>query len=183
MQGTSRVLTVNSVDAVPLLESHYQASNSSPLEQTLVRDQTEVVVETDHEVGGERAVLILRVLLNRALLFELPKSLDFQELDADFDVVHGGASESGQRLQAFIVSPAIHQMAGGLWHEQQHSAHQDQRRQDLNADWDEPGRIRLVDAGATDEVRAVADPERDHDAEGDGQLLNCYKGATGFGGG
>lgn len=51
----------------------------------------------------------------------------------------------------------------------------------MEADGEEPRSVRLGFASAADVVGAVVDPEADHDAGGDGELLEGDEAAAHFG--
>jgi hypothetical protein len=194
-------LTVDSIDSIPLLESHGQASDHRPLEQTRVGDQGQVLVNPDHEVRLESPVLVFWILLSGADFLEFPQSLDFQEFNADTKVVGGDVAEPGQSLRALLLSARIHEMARRLRHEHQHARTKDQCREELQADWNQPCGIGLVDTCASDEVTPITldcalepiykletvylsmsltDPKRNHNPKSNGQLLDSDESSTDF---
>jgi hypothetical protein len=74
----------------------------------------------------------------------------------------------------------VDEPTGTEGHEDHTNAEKDCGRQ-LQAERDEPCGFLLRRASAADEVRAVVDPETDHDAESDGQLLETNKRTTNLG--
>ena len=84
-----------------------------------------------------------------------------------------------QHLLRLLVSPLIDEPSRREGHEKDPDA-QHYRGHELQRERDAPRGLALRRAGAADEVRAVVDPEGDHDAERDRELLECDKRAADF---
>lgn len=81
-------------DTVPLLEDHGKHSDNRTLAQRSIGHKRSVVVEPDHEVTLEAAVLVVRVFLKGANSLKFPECLDLQELNADLHIIGSGAAKA-----------------------------------------------------------------------------------------
>lgn len=71
-----RCVVKNGVDTSPLLEEHRQCTDGRTEEQGACGDKTKVVEKGELKVGGERAILPLRVLDSTCLFLEQLLGLD-----------------------------------------------------------------------------------------------------------
>lgn len=162
-----------------MLEDHGEDGNDGALEHRLVCDERHVVVESNHEVALEAAILVLGELLDRTLTLELSQGLDFEELHADSDVVDASAAKARQSSEALLFTASVHQVTRALRHESDHTDRENGGGQKLDANRNQPrrvaerwvGQVLWIRTSATEEVGAVSDPVRDHDTKGDGKLL------------
>lgn len=68
---------------------------------------------------------------------------------------------------------------GRMRHEENTDS-ENERRHELQTKGDPPCSLMLGSAGPANEVRAIVDPEGDHDAERDGELLKSDQASTDF---
>lgn len=95
-------------------------------------------------------------------------------------MVEGKVSQTSQDPARLVFTAVVHQLTRREGHGR-HTEEEDVAGDDLDADGDEPGGVTLVvELSAADEIGTVVDPERDHDAEGDGELLQRNEGSTDF---
>ena len=170
-----------SVDAGKLLKEHGHGRDNDTAEHGPGLEQgpdgdplqlEDVPGREGDEVGPLRG---RRALLEHALGFDL------EELELDELVVRREPAQGAEHVAGFGLAVVVDEPAGGEGHEQHADAEGD-AGEELQADGDEPGRVRLGGSCAADVVRAVVDPEGDHDPCGDGQLLEGHERAPDFGG-
>ena len=120
----------------------------------------------------------MRESFSNTALLEHGLCLDFQEFQLDELVVGGEVSERSQVASRFFFASMVYQPT---WRER-HPDHSDDENEcwhELKADRYEPCGVGLgLEGGASDVVGSVVDPETDHDAEGDGKLLQCNQSTT-----
>lgn len=164
------------------LEEHGHSSSNNTLKHSRGAEQR----RNSHKLQLERVpsgrLDEAGELLRGRPLLEQRLGLDLEKLELDQLVVLGQVAQGSQVPAGLVLAAVGHQPARGEGHEG-HAGEEDQRGGDLEAGRQHPGRVALLAAlGAADEVRPVVDPEADHDAEGDGELLGCDEGASDFGG-
>ena len=65
-------------------------------------------------------------------------------------------------------------------HHEDHANTKNDGREELEAQRDQPRRVRLTFARAADVIGAVIDPESNHDTSGNSHLLHADHGASNF---
>lgn len=168
----------HSVNTSPLLEEHGNGGNDDALEHGLGLEQRcnghKLQLEDVHgsllgEVG-ER--------LGNGALLKHGLSLDLEELEFDQLVVRGKITERGEVLAGLVFPVVVHQPTRRKGHPD-HTDEQDKCWDKLDANGHQPGCVGLgFDRGAANVVCSVVDPETDHDAKGNSELLKCDESTT-----
>jgi hypothetical protein len=104
-------LVVDSVDTIPLLESHSQACGHGSSAQRWIGDQRSIVMETNEKVALEASVLILRVLLACSFDFEIAEGLDLEVLDAYTHIFSTLVAQTSQCRKCLFLLVLVHQVA------------------------------------------------------------------------
>jgi len=94
-------------------------------------------------------------------------------------VVFGKVAELGKNTASVGFAFVVDEPTRREWHED-HADTEDERRDELQAEGKQPSSFLLATARASNVVRAVVDPETDHDAEGDGELLKTNESTADF---
>ena len=85
-------------------------------------------------------------------------------------IIWGEVPRSAENLESLIITALVHEPTRREWHEQD-AGTQNNCRHKLQCERNSPRRLVLGSPSPTDEVRAVVDPEGDHDAERDREWL------------
>lgn len=148
------------IDTRPLLEEHGNTSNHRPLDHAPALEQGLDGDELELESVPGGLLAKLGEVLGDSPLLEERLSLDLKELELDELVVLGESSQTGEVGSSFRLAAVVDEPTGREWHEG-HTAEENQARDDLEADGDEPGGIGLFAAlGAADVVGSVVNPDR-----------------------
>lgn len=169
------------IDTRPLLKKHRHRRHNHPLKHGLCLKQR----FDSHKLQLERVPRRLRPQLGEMFshspLLEKTLRFDLEELELDEFMVGGQAPEIGKHLARLGLAAVVDEPAGGEGHEE-HPKEENERGRDLQTNGGQPRCVALRGEGRpADEVRPVVDPETDHDAKGDGELLEGDQTAADLG--
>ena len=119
-------------------------------------------------------------VLAQGLLLEQALRFDLREFELDEFVVLRQTAQPGKHAMSVGLAVVMNEPARAEGHEYHAYAEQDCGRE-LQAQGHEPSCFLLGASRAADEVRAVVDPEGNHDSERDAELLQTDKRAADFG--
>jgi len=121
----------------------------------------------------------MREVLSDCALLEHGLSPDLHEFELDELVVRRQPAKASQRLASFGLAVVVNEPPRRERHEQ-HANAEDDRRSQLQAQWDQPRGLGLGLTNASNVVGTIVDPVRDHNSRGDSKLLETDKRATDF---
>jgi hypothetical protein len=139
----------------PLLEEHGHGGDSNSLEHSLRLEQGSNSHELQLESVPSGLCLQVWEVLGDAALLEEGLGLDLEELELDEFVIGREVAEVGEDGPGLLLAAVVEEPAGGEGHPD-HADEEDDGRDNLDTDRDEPGGVGLgLLRGASDVVAAA----------------------------
>lgn len=190
-----KIWTCGRIQSSPLLEKHGQTGHDDTLEHRLRLEKRTDGDELQLDSGPSRVISKVREMFGDRALLEERLGPDLCELKLNELVVLGQTAKLGQgtfRIRLSVVmdkpttriskkktpSKALPENSPRAEGHEHHSDTENNSRRQLQAQRNEPGRVLLSTACAADVVGSVVNPEGNHDAKRDGQLLQTHQGSS-----
>ncbi len=160
----------NSVDTRPLLEEHDQPTGCNTLHVILGSEAVGVLGNLDLDEAS--VVLVGESWISgcKSTLFGKGLGLDLEVLDLNQLVLHWEFSQPSESLQSLLLTADLNEPSWREWHEPDANGENDSWTS-LDDGRHTPCHVGLALAGAANVVGAVTDPERNHNTENGGELV------------